>query len=84
MINDTINNRINKPRRGIRSTPFITVSDLQKFEKLIRAIAASKGKAKQMMVEEVGSGTKRQHSGGKRIGSDGGHPSSDTIMVQDS
>ena len=84
MIQDTINNRINNPRRSIRSTPFITVSDLQKVEKLIRAIVASKGKAKQMMVEEVGAGNKRKHSGGNRIGSDGSHPSADTIMVQDS
>ena len=84
MIKDTINNRINNPRRGIRSSPFITASDLQKVEKLIRAIAASKGKAKQMMVEEVGTGTKRKYSGGNQIGSNGGHPSADTITVQDS
>ena len=84
MIKDTINNRINNPRRGIRSTPFITVSDLQKVEKLIGAIATSKGKAKQIMVEEVSAGTKRKHCGGNRIGSDGGHASADTIMVQDS
>ena len=84
MIKDTINNRINNCRRGIRSTPFITVSDLQKVEKLIRAIPASTRKAKQMMVEEVGAGTERKHSGGNWIGSDGGHPSADTIMVQDS
>ena len=35
------------------------------------------------MVEEVGVGTKRKHSGGNRIGSDGGYPSADIIMVQD-
>ena len=84
MIKDTINNRSNNPRRGIRLTPIITVSDLHKVEKLIRAIAASKGKAKQIMVEEVSTGIKRKHCGGNRIGSDGGHPSADTIMVQDS
>ena len=50
MIKDAINNRINNPRRGIRLTPFITVPDLQKVDRLIRAIAASNGKAKQMMV----------------------------------
>ena len=37
-----------------------------------------------MIVEEVGAGTKRKHFGGNRIGSDGGHPSADTIIVQDS
>ena len=68
----------------MRSTPFITVSDLQKAEKLIKAMTAARGKAKQMMVEEVGTGTKRKHSGGTRIGSDSGHPLVDTIMVQDS
>ena len=37
-----------------------------------------------MMVEDVGAGTKRKHSGGNRIGSDGSHPSAETIVVQDS
>ena len=35
-----------------------------------------------MIVEEVGTGTKRK-PGGNRLGSDGGHPLADTIIVQD-
>ena len=62
MVQDIINNRINNPRHHVRSIPFITVLDLQKVERLIRAIAAAKGTGKHKIVEKVGAGIKRGYS----------------------
>ena len=61
MIKDTIDNRINYPRREVRAMLFITVSDLQKVEKLVRSIKGSKGKEKKSIVEQDGAGYQRKH-----------------------
>lgn len=84
MVKDTIDDRINHPRHGVRSTPFITVSDLQKVEKLIRAITASKGKRKQKIVEQGGAGSKRKYSEANSGANGSGDPPAETTTDQNS
>lgn len=81
IVKDTMNNRINHPRRGVRSTTFITVSDLQKAEMLIRAIATTKEKGKQKLLEKGGTGTKRKHSELTLMGDDSDNLSADAIIL---
>ena len=81
MVKDIINYRNNHFKRAVTSTPFITVSDLQKVEKLITAIAAAKGKRKHKIVEKVRVGIKRKYLSENHIASAGSHLSADTKLI---
>lgn len=55
-VKDTINNRMNQLNGSVRSMPFITVSDLEKVDRLLRGIAAANSKGKHKIAGKVVAG----------------------------